>query len=152
MESELKLKEIWLCKKVPTGTRSGEPQTYFLPADTLNWLGLEAAGALMESPPHDHIFPAESPGGEGTGTSGPRVLMISLLWGRIPSWGSAGSQWHLHHKVPSTQSALRWWPLWPLAGGSSCAAIPLFGMAELWAQGLSHLVRHCPPPLNSKTL
>lgn len=32
--------------------------------------------------------------------------MISLLWGRIPSWGSVGSQWHLHHKeVPSTSSA-----------------------------------------------
>lgn len=31
-----------------------------------------------------------------------------LAVGRTPSWGSAGFQWHLHHKeVPSTPTALR---------------------------------------------
>lgn len=65
MESELKLKEIWLCKNVPTGTGSGEPQTHFLPADTLNWLVHWFGGScsLIESPPHGHPFPTESLGG-----------------------------------------------------------------------------------------
>lgn len=79
----------------------------------------------------------------GLGTGTPGCFMISLLWGRTPSWGSAGSPWHPLNSSSTDTVA-------PMAMDRQIS--PLFGMAELWAQDLFHLECHFPPPLNSKAL
>lgn len=65
-------------RKVPTRTGSDEPQTYFFPPDTLNWLVhlFEGSWSLDGIPSSWTYIPYRKAGGLGTGTPGSSVLMI----------------------------------------------------------------------------